>query len=65
MITMGLKADFETIAKAYRETAFQRRAVLQEIWGVLNNATSPDEKLDTIKSMVKASGVYIREDDQG
>ncbi|MBA7579019.1 hypothetical protein ES708_20885 [subsurface metagenome] len=56
-----LEANWESLAKSYREISYQRRAVLQEVWSILQNATSPDEKLDTVKSLVKSSGIYIQE----
>ena len=56
-----LEANWESLAKSYREISYQRRAVLQEIWSILNNAQSPDEKIDMTRSLVKSSGIYIQE----
>lgn len=56
-----LEANWESLAKSFREIAYQRRAVLQEIWSITQNCETPDQKLDMIKSLTKSSGIYIQE----
>ena len=54
-----LQANWETLAKSYRETNFQRRATIQQIWMITQSNVPEEEKVEQIKTLVRASGVYV------
>lgn len=61
-----LEANWESLAKASREIAYQRRATLQQIWIITQGAKSPEEKIDDIAMLVKSTGVFLEgESNQG
>lgn len=59
MIVAKLEPNWENLAKASREIAYQRRAALQQIWITLQSAKSPEEKNDDITMLVKSTGVFL------
>ena len=59
-----LVADWESLAKSYREIAYQRRAVVHQIWDVVNSNRTPEEQIDIVRMIAKSSGIYIQEEQQ-
>ena len=59
-----LVADWESLAKSYREIAYQRRAVVFQIWEVVHSARPPEEQVEIVKMIAKSSGIYIQEEQQ-
>jgi hypothetical protein len=54
-------ASWEDIAKGLKELNYLRKSALQAIWNTTNDNMSPEEKLEKIRDIAQASGVFTGE----
>lgn len=54
-------ATWEDIAKSLRELNYMRKAALQTVWNTTNDNMTVEEKLEKIRDIVQACGVYTGE----